>query len=161
MRGIVFLFVGIVLIAVGIIVSQSNMKVKINRQRANAEDSKTAISYVAWGLEGLGGIFALIGVMGVIRGKKQNKRNHYILQNGISAEGTVTFVDKNYAVLVNKKPIYSIVEYTYVDSTGSQHTRKVSNISSDIVIRKQILVGSKIQIKYASENPSESVMVLA
>jgi hypothetical protein len=161
MKGIVFLFVGIILIGVGIIIFQSDIKVRINHQHANAEDSKTAITYVAWGLGGLGFLFAVGGLIGFARGKKQNKQNLYILQNGIAAEGTVTFVDKNWAVLVNKNPIYSIVEYTYLDKTGNQHTRKINNISSEIVIRKQILVGSKIPIKYASENPGESVMVLS
>jgi hypothetical protein len=161
MKGIVFLFVGTILIGVAVILFQSDVKVRINRQRANAEDSKAAISYVAWGLGGLGFLFAAGGLIGIVSGRKQNKRNLYILQNGIAVEGTVTFVDKNWAVLVNKNPIYSIVEYTYPDKTGNQHTRKVSNISSEMVIRKQIQVGSRIPIKYAPENPAESVMVLS
>ncbi len=160
MKGLVFLFVGTILIVVGVIVFQSDTKVRINGQRANAEDSKTAISYVAGGLGGLGALFVIGGLFSIVNARKQNKRNMYILQNGVDAEGTVAFVDRNYAILVNKNPIYSIVEYTYKDKIGQQHTRRVSTISSEVVIRKQIQVGSKIPIRYAPENPAESVMVL-
>lgn len=156
----VIVFVGIVLITVGVIIFQSDMKVKINRQLANAEDSKTAKTYVGGGIIGLGSLFVLAGLIGLVRANKLQKRNQYILQNGIEAYGTVTFVDRNWTVLVNKNPIYSIVEYTYPDSSGNLHTRKISNISSELVIRKQIQVGSKIPIKYAAENPGESVMVI-
>jgi hypothetical protein len=156
----VIVFVGIILIAVGAFIFQSDIKVKINRQVANAEDSKTARNYVGGGLIAFGSLFVLGGFARLVRGNKQQKRNLYILQNGIEAQGTVTFVDRNWSVLVNKNPIYSIVEYTFPDKNGNQHTRKISNISSEIVIRKQIQVGSKIPIKYASENPGESVMVV-
>jgi hypothetical protein len=156
----VIIFVGVILIAVGAFIFQSDMKVKINRQIANAEDSQTAKTYIGGGIIGLGSLFVLGGLLGLVLGNKQQKRNQHILQNGIAVVGTVTFVDRNWAVLVNKNPIYSIVEYTYKDKSGNSHTRKISNISSEIVIRKQIQVGSKISIKYASENPVESVMVI-
>jgi hypothetical protein len=75
--------------------------------------------------------------------------------------GTVTFVDRNWKILLNKNPIYSIVEYYYKDNLGNQYTRKISNMSSELVIRKQIQVGAKIPVKYLSENPAESVIVIS
>lgn len=63
-------------------------------------------------------------------------------------------------VVLITTPIYSIIEYTYVDPTGANHTRKITNFSTQIAIRKQIQVGSKIAIKYLAENPDESVIVL-
>jgi hypothetical protein len=99
-------------------------------------------------------------VIGMIRGSKQMKVNQYIMQNGIPAEGTVTFVDKNWTLLVNKNPIYSIIEYTYTDSNGAQYSRKVTNANSNLVTRMGIQVGSKIPIKYSPQNPAESVIVV-
>lgn len=161
MKGKIFIFVGIILIVTGVIVSQSNTRVRINKQIANAEESKNARNYIGGGVGGLGLIFAIVGLIGVVRGSKQNKRNQYIVQNGIDAQGTVTFVDKNYTMLVNNNPIYSIVEYTYQDKTGNQHTRRINNFNSEIVIRKQIKVGSNIPVKYSAENPGESVIILS
>jgi hypothetical protein len=161
MKGIVYLFVGIVLIATAILFSQSSTRVRINHKPANAEDSNIARYGIGGGLAGLGLIFAIGGLISMVRGSKQNKRTQYILQNGIDAQGTVTFVDKNWYIKVNGNPIYSIVEYTYPDETGLQHTRRITNISSEIVIRKQIQVGSTIPIKYTAENPEESVIVLS
>ena len=160
MKGIIFLFVGIILIVTGIIISQSNTRVRINHQLANAEDSNTARYAIGGGLAGLGLLFSIGGLIGVVRGSKQNKRKQYIVQNGIDAQGTVTFVDKNWSVRINGNPIYSIVEYTYIDKTGYQHTNRINNLNSEIVIRKQIQVGSNIPIKYAAENPWESVILL-
>jgi hypothetical protein len=156
----IIVFVGAILIAVGMYVFQSDMTVTINRRRANAEDSKTARAYVGSGLMALGGLFAVGGIVGIVRGKKLQKRNEFILLTGIATQASVTFVDKNWSVLVNRNPIYSIVEYTFSDKSGNVYTRKISNISSEIVIRKQIQVGTKIPIKYLPENPTESVMVL-
>ena len=82
------------------------------------------------------------------------------MQTGIAAEGTVTFADKNYSLLMNKKPVYSIVEYTYVDQSGKQHTRRVETIPSDYVIRNKIEVGGKVAVKYAVEDPGQSTILL-
>jgi hypothetical protein len=160
MKTIIFLFVGIIFIIVGVIIYNSDTNVYINHQRASEKDGKMVIHYTGAGLMGLGGIFALIGLIGFVRNNKQNKRNQYILQNGIDALGTVTFVERNWKILLNKNPIYSIVEYNYKDNLGNQYTRKISNMSSELVIRKQIQVGAKIPIRYLSDNPEESVIVI-
>jgi hypothetical protein len=153
MKTIIFLFVGIVFIVVGVIIYNSDTNVYINHQRASEEDGKVVMHYAGAGMMALGGVFTVIALIGAVRNNKQNKRNQYILQNGIDTQGTVTFVDRNWSVLINKNPIYSIVEYNYQDKVGNQYTRKISNMSSELVIRKQIRVGSKIPIRYLSENP--------
>jgi hypothetical protein len=160
MKRIVLLFVGVVLIVVGIIVSQSGGRVTINNQLANPETSSIAINAIAGFLGLLGLIFLIIGIISMIRGSKQMKENQYIAKNGIPTEGTVTFVDKNWTLLVNKNPIYSIIEYTYTDNNGMQYSRKVTNANSNLVTRMGIQVGSKIPIKYSPQNHGESVIIV-
>ena len=162
MGGKIFIFVGILLILTGVFVSQSNTRVSVNHRLITDEvESSNIKMYVGLGIGGLGLFFAIVGFIGLAKASKQQKRNLYIMKTGIDAQARVTFVDKNYALLVNKKPIFSIVEYTYQDKMGNQYTRKLNNINSDMVIRKQIQVGSTIAIKYATENHGESVMVLS
>jgi len=154
MGSIILLFTGVVLIGTGVIVYFASFKTGSGMNPALAKNIITLV------LGGLGAIFTLMGIVGFIGEQKKTKRKKYILQNGIDAEGTVTFIDRNYAFLVNKTPIYSIIEYTYKDPSGANHTRKITNFSTQIAIRKQIQVGSKIAIRYLAENPDESVIVL-
>lgn len=154
MGSIILLFTGVVLIGTSVIVYFASFKTGGSMNPALAKNIITLV------LGGLGALFTLMGLIGFIGGSKIAKLKKYILQNGSDAEGTVTFIDRNYAFLVNRTPIYSIIEYTYVDPAGADHTRKITNFSTQIAIRKQIQVGSKIAIKYHPENPEESVIVL-
>lgn len=160
MKRIIFIFVGVILIITGIIVTQSAARVTINNQLTDAATSANVLNLVGWGVAGLGLIFAIVGIIGVIRNANKKKRSMYIMQYGTSTEGTVNYVDKNYTLLVNNNPIYSIVEYTFTDKTAKSYTRRISNISSELVIRKQIIVGSKVIVKYLPETPNENVLVL-
>lgn len=157
----VLIFVGIILIATGVIVSQLDSRVKINNRISNQEESAIVLNYVGGGLAGLGLVFAISGLVGAVRNSKRNKQNQHLLQYGIDAEGTVTFVDKNYLIKVNHTPIYSIVEYTYLDSNGTTHSRRINNVNSEIVTRNNVQVGGKIHVKYSAQNPNESVIILA
>jgi len=127
-------------------------------------DPEKVVRIVQYGVSGLvgglGALFFLGGLKGLATNAKQRKLAARLMRTGLDAEGTVTFVDKNWAIKVNQRPIYSIVEYTYQDSSGTEHTRRVDKLNSELVIRKQIQVGSKIPVKYAPEDPSKSVMVL-
>lgn len=156
----ILLVVGVILITVGVIVSQSNVGVRIQGRVADPETATIARYAIGGGVGGLGLILGLVGMIGLVRGSRRTKQNQHLMQTGVDAEGTVTFVDKNYALLVNEKPIYSILEYTYRDSAGNQHTRRLDRAPSDFVIRKQIQVGAKVAIKYSAQNPSESVILL-
>ena len=93
-----------------------------------------------------------------MRGAKRSKLDSHIAQTGVETEAAVTFVDKNYALLVNNRPIYSIVEYTYQDELGNEYVNRIENVSTDYVIRNKAEVGSKIRIKYLPTEPGQSVM---
>ncbi|MFH0866644.1 MAG: hypothetical protein V1904_10635 [Bacteroidota bacterium] len=161
MKNIILLAVGVILIATGIICyfAIETATVQINGNLMHDAASKNLARYIfGGGVGGLGAIFTLGGLIGMARRKQQAKRNQYILQNGVDAVGTVTFADKNYYLTVNNRPIYSILEYTYQDKAGNQHTRRINNFNSEIMIRMQIQVGAKIAIKYSAQNPGESVI---
>lgn len=161
----IFVFVGIILLGTGIllyfVLGQSGTAIVVNGVRDNSSSTRAIVQYSVSGFMGGLGLLFIVGAMrSHSRVKKQQAQNMHILQTGIQTEAKVLFVDKNYSFLVNKKPIYSIVEYTYQDQTGQQHTRRVETIPSDMVIRTQIQVGSMIPIKYATENYGQSVMLL-
>jgi hypothetical protein len=163
MKNIILLIVAIILITVGTICyfAMDTANIKINGVVRHDQAARDLAKYLFGGIMGgLGAIFLVISLIGFARGSKQGKQHQYIMQNGIPTEGTVTFVDKNYLVLVNNKPIYSIVEYIYKDKIGNQYTRKLTNANSDLIIRNQIQVGSKINVKYSVENPAESLLII-
>lgn len=161
----ILLFLGLVLTGTGAFVyymiGNTNSTIMVNGVRDNSAETKEIVQYsVGGGLAALGLLFIVIGLISRIKTAKQNKQILHIMKTGIAAEGTVTFVDKNYAILVNKRPIYSILEYTYQDGSGIEYMRRIDNIPSDFVIRKNIQVGTKVAIKYASEDSSQSTILL-
>jgi hypothetical protein len=109
---------------------------------------------------GLGALLTLFGALGLIRGSKKAKQDNLIAQTGLEKEATVTFVDKNYNLLVNNRPIYSIVEYKYQDDFGNEYTNRVKNANTNDVIRQKIEVGSTIRIKYLPHDPAQSVIAV-
>jgi len=113
---------------------------------------------------GLGLVFMIIGAVMFIRGRGQAKKNKALAEKifamGMPAEATVTFVDKNYSLLVNNKPIYSIVEFKFRDGSGMERVGRKNNVSSDLVIRLKLEVGSKVQIKYMNEDPDQNILIL-
>lgn len=167
MGSIVALFVGAILMGVGIVVYVSigdNPSIRVNNVptslQSMSDGAQFMIRYgIACFIGGLGSVFFLGGLIGFSRGRNKAKRLARIAQTGIAAEATVTFVDKNFLVLVNKTPIYSIVEYRYRDTSGNEHVRRVDNVSSELVIRNKVEVGGKVRIKYAQEDPGQSVLL--
>jgi len=111
-------------------------------------------------LVGIGAIMTLSGLMGIVRGTKRSKLDSHIAQTGAETEAAVTFVDKNYSLLVNNRPVHSIVEYSYQDELGNEYTNRIENVSTDYVIRNNIEVGSKIRVKYLPTEPGQSVITL-
>ena len=113
---------------------------------------------------GVGAVIFAIGVLmlifGLIRGKKKRQLAMDIFQRGTLVKGTVTFVDKDYSMLVNNKPIFSIVEFTFQDSAGNTHTARKTGVNSDLVIRNKIEVGGQVAAKYLPENPGLNVLLL-
>lgn len=118
-----------------------------------------------------GVITLLVGVVLFITGKLSDRKfdaqmaikarqAEQIFHSGLSARGRVTFVDKNYAVLVNQKPIYSSIEVLFEDHLGRPHITRKDNVDSDLVIRAQIVVGGEIEVKYLAANPDENVLLI-
>ncbi|MGV3632596.1 MAG: hypothetical protein ACO1O6_15420 [Bacteroidota bacterium] len=165
MKNIVLIFTGLVLAGAGALVyyvlGQGNATIVVNGVRDNSIETRTTLQYsLGGGLAALGLLFAVIGLVGRGRSAKQQNQIQHIMQTGVAVEGLVTFADKNYSMLVNKKPVYSIVEYTYRDLSGKEHRRRVETIPSDYVIRNNIVVGAKVAIKYAGEDPGQSTILL-
>jgi hypothetical protein len=113
---------------------------------------------------GLGLIFMIIGAIIFFRGRARAKKNKALAEKifamGVSAEATITFIDKNYGLLVNNKPIYSIVEFKFRDGMGTERVGRKNNVSSDLAIRLKLEVGSKVQIKYMNEDPGPNILIL-
>ena len=107
---------------------------------------------------GVGALLVLFGVIALVRSGRRRQMTQRVLQEGVSAEAKITYIDKNYRVLVNNRPIYSIVEYTFVDGLGNQYVNRVDNVNSESLIRSGWQVGSVIPIKYNRDNPQQSAI---
>jgi hypothetical protein len=159
----ILVFVGVILVAVGIIVyfaiGMSSGTITVNGVPSHSPGLRSVLQFSIGGfLAGLGALFIIGGLRAGARAAKEKELHLHLMQSGIETEGTVTFVDKNYSILVNKNPIYSILEYTYKDNFGKQHINRIPNLSSEQVIRKQIQVGTKLRIKYAREDSAKSTI---
>lgn len=165
MRGIILLVTGLILAGAGVfayfLIGVVFKGVAVESFPYDLSGLQGILQYgVASVVGGLGALFILFGLLSLASGSKKRKQDSRVMQTGVDAEADVKYVDKNYNVLVNRRPIYSIVEYTYQDSSGNEHTNRIENVNSEQVIRNQIEVGSRIAIKYAAENPGESVIVM-
>ncbi|MHB8262018.1 MAG: hypothetical protein ACYDCN_15410 [Bacteroidia bacterium] len=95
MAGKILLFVGVILIGVGVLISQSNNRVRVGGQwrgqgtSLDADESKNINMYIGGGVGGLGLIFVILGVSGMVRSSKQNKDKHHIMETGIPGTATV------------------------------------------------------------------------
>jgi hypothetical protein len=122
----------------------------------------TNINTVVFG--GLGLLFMVIGAIMLVGGRAKAKKNKALAEKifamGVPTEGTITFFDKNYGLLVNNKPIYSIVEFKFRDGSGVEHIGRKNNVSSDLAIRLKFEVGAKVQVKYMNEDPAQNILIL-
>ncbi len=160
MRSIIWLIVGLIFIGVGVFV-YFIIGTAFANMPAMFGEMQTLLQYGIGGLlAGIGAIMTLSGLIGVMRGTKRAKLDSHIAQTGAETDATVTFVDKNYSLLVNNRPIYSIVEYTYQAELGNEYANRIENVSTDYVIRNKVEVGSKIRIKYLPAEPVQSVITV-
>jgi len=115
-------------------------------------------------ISGIALVFFVTGVLVWLRAKSAAAKNQElamkIFNQGVLTRGKVTFVDKNYSLLVNNKPIYSIVEVAFTDEMGREHVARKENIESDLVIRSQVVIGSEIDMKYLREDPTKTVFLI-
>lgn len=121
---------------------------------------------------GFSAIFVLVGLALLVgggaltyAGLKERRRvvaqAEHLKMVGVETEGTITFLDRNYSMLVNNRPIYSIIEYTFEDSWGNQHTGRVDDFPSDTAIRSKLEVGSTVRVKYLRDDPTQSTVLTA
>lgn len=103
----------------------------------------------------------LLTYLGIKDRRKLAAQAEQLQEFGVEADGTITFIDRNFRMLVNNRPIYSIVEYTFEDNFGHQHTGRVDNFPSDTAIRLKLEVGSRVRVKYLKENPAQSMLLSA
>lgn len=160
MKAVIFLVVGIVTIAVGTIVYFATN----NAGGAYAQSAAASVgvnlgltmlipSIVCWAL---GGMFTLFGIIGLLGGAARQGDLKEIAASGIQAPARITYLDRNYTLLLNNRPVYSIVEYVFRDTLGREFVRRADNIKTDTVIRQGWQVGSNIQVRYLPANPMKS-----
>lgn len=160
MAGIILLVMGVIFIAAGIFAGQV-----IGSMMGSAPDvaqeamgmSQNLFTYI---FVGVGALMSFFGVISLFRGGRRSQMNKKVLQEGIDGQGTITFVDRNYSVQINNRPIYSIVEYTYKDGMGNQYTNRVTDANTEFVIRAGWQVGAVVPIKYLSEDPQQSALLM-
>lgn len=110
---------------------------------------------------GLAALGVIIFVVGLVTGRKARAVAARIAESGVVAQAVVTFVDRNYKILVNQQPIYSIVEVKFQDMSGTEHVFQHTTVDSELVIRNQVEVGSTVNVKYLPEDPSQNILMLA
>ncbi len=99
-------------------------------------------------------------IFGLVRSRKKKDAVEDLVKYGVGAKARVTFVDKNFRLLVNQAPIYSIVEFEFRDDKGNLFTGRKDNVNSELVIRNKIEVGSEVDIKYMPGDPSINGLLL-
>jgi len=109
---------------------------------------------------GVGALLSFFGVISLFRGGRSSQMKKKVLQDGVETQGKVTFVDRNYRVQINNRPIYSIIEYSYADSMGNQYVNRIEDANTEFVIRAGWQVGTPIPIKYLSEDPQKSAVIM-
>ena len=158
MVGIILIFMGVIFIGAGLLAGNI-MGSSLGSVPDVAQDTMQmgqTVFMVAF--IGVGALLVLFGVIALVRGGRRRQMTQRVLQEGVSAEAQITYIDKNYRVLVNNRPIYSIVEYTFVDGLGNQYVNRVDNVNSESLIRSGWQVGSVIPIKYNRDNPQQSAI---
>lgn len=115
-------------------------------------------SIICWAV---GGMLTLFGVIGLLGGLARNGELKEIAAGGLQTGARITFVDRNYTLLLNNRPVYSIVEYVFRDNMGREIVRRADNIKTDKVIRAGWQVGSMIQVRYLAQNPYKSGIMFA
>lgn len=128
---------------------------------ASEVQSMMVMRYIMAGSFGGVGLLSFIpGVFAFRKGRKEASYRREALENGVDSTGKITYLSPNYSFTINDRPVYTIIEYTYEDSLGYEFTDRINNANSEKVIRAGWQVGSEIPIKYLSNEPEKSAIVL-
>lgn len=165
MKALILLVTGLITVGAGFVVYFATN----NASTATATSAAASVgidlgmtmilpSIICWGV---GGLLTLFGIVGLLGGMARNTELKEIAVGGVQANARITFLDRNYTLLLNNRPIYSIVEYVFRDNMGREIIRRADNIKTDQVIRAGWQVGSMIQVRYLPQNPSKSGIMFA
>jgi hypothetical protein len=162
MVAIILLIVGIVMVVVGTVTffsfRNSGVGSVSNSFGYNFDGLLLLPSLIPWLI---GGLLILWAIVLLIKGKARREELRQIAATGTDAEGYITFVDRNYSVLVNNRPIYSIVEYRFRDYNGHEFVNRADNLDTNFVLRSGWQVGSSIRVRYLPKDPTKSAIVAA
>ncbi|OHD62159.1 MAG: hypothetical protein A2014_03605 [Spirochaetes bacterium GWF1_49_6] len=167
---IVFVVNGVIFLVLGILVyfhaengSAALQGTNIQNNPAVAEQmTRIGIQYgVSILFFVISSVLLVLSVIGLIKKLNKSRLAKRILQTGIETDALVTYVDRNFSILINKQPVYSIVEYRYRDNDGNKYTERLDRVSSEMVVRSNIEVGCTIRIKYLQEDHAKSEPVLS
>ena len=109
----------------------------------------------------IGSVLLILSLIGLIKKLNKSRLAKRILQTGIETDALVTYVDRNFSILINNQPVYSIVEYEYRDNEGNEYTDRKDRVPSETVVRSNIETGCTIRIKYLQEDHSKSEPVIS
>lgn len=160
MVGIILLMMGVIFIAAGIFAGQMIGGMMESAPEMAQEAMGLSQNLFTYIFVGVGGLMSFFGVISLIRGGRASNMTKKVLQEGTAGQGKITFIDRNYRVQINNRPIYSIVEYTYTDGLGNQYVNRIDNANTEFVIRAGWQIGMTIPIKYLSDNPQQSAIVM-
>jgi len=149
-------FVGIILFIIGVILIGAGL--------AEGSPIGTVIRSVTGSPSGslvvIGVVSSFFGLLLMNRFGRPSKMTKKALREGIDGQGQITLIDRNYKVQMNDRPIYSSVEYTYIDNDGNQYVNRIDYADTESVIRAGWQVGSIVPIKYLKDNPQHSALVI-
>jgi len=160
MAGIILLIMGVVFIGAGLLSGNVIGSMMKSAPEMAQESIRMAQNIFTYSFVGIGALMSFFGVISLVRGGRSSKMTKKILQEGVEGQGTITFVDRNYQVRINGRPIYSIIEYAYKDSMGNQYANRIDDANTEFVIRAGWQVGVQIPIKYLSEDPQKSAIIM-
>jgi hypothetical protein len=160
MVAIILLIIGSVLVSVGFVtfftIGRSGAQSAANSFGIDLGGTLLLPSLIPWII---GGLLILWAVVLLFMGKARQKELKEIAASGIDTAGIITFLDRNYAVLINNRPVYSIVEYRFRDNHGREWANRAGNIDTELVIRTGWQVGSPIRVRYMPSDPTKSAIV--
>ena len=160
MVGIILLIMGVVFIGSGLFAGNIIGDMMGDAPQVAQESIQLAQNIFTFSFVGVGALLSFFGVISLFRGGRSSQIKKKVLQEGVETQGTITFVDRNYSVQINNRPIYSIVEYSDMDGVGNQYVNRISDANTEFVIRAGWQVGTTIPIKYLSEDPQKSAVIM-
>lgn len=115
---------------------------------------------------GAPGIFLLIGGISAIQFvgalaaiPKKRRMANALVERGIETTGQITYVDRNWQIKVNERPIYSIIEYVF-EVDGEQYIRRKNDVPTEIAIRAGFAVGQTVPVYYLPEDPDNNMLLI-